>query len=97
VTTVKCGGTKNLIVAEQGIVKKPKRHQTASSNDPAAERFIAGAGRPRVPPERYRTPTTLRFDPDLLARIDAAARRRGISRSAWIQYTLSRVLDEENV
>ena len=39
--------------------------------------------------------TTLRIDAELLARIDAAARRRGISRSAWIKYTLSRALDEE--
>ena len=30
-------------------------------------------------------------------RIEAAAKRRGISRSAWIQYTLSHVLDEETV
>jgi len=37
----------------------------------------------------------IRFAPDLLARVDRAARRRGISRAAWIQYTLSKALDEE--
>jgi predicted HicB family RNase H-like nuclease len=37
----------------------------------------------------------VRFDAKLLARVDAAAERRGISRSAWIQYTLSRALDDE--
>ena len=38
--------------------------------------------------------TTLRFDRDLLQRIDAAAKHRGISRSSWIQFTLSRALDQ---
>jgi predicted HicB family RNase H-like nuclease len=37
----------------------------------------------------------VRFDAELLARIDSAAKRRGISRSAWIHYTLSRALDED--
>jgi metal-responsive CopG/Arc/MetJ family transcriptional regulator len=37
----------------------------------------------------------IRFDRTLLARVDRAAKRRGISRSAWIQYTVSRALDEE--
>jgi hypothetical protein len=30
----------------------------------------------------------------LLQRIDAAAKHRGISRSSWIQFTLSRALDQ---
>ncbi len=75
------------------IAKKPRR-QPAIADERAAERFISGAGTPKA---GHRIPTTLRFDPDLLARIDAAAKRRGISRSAWIQYTLSRSLDEETV
>ncbi len=37
----------------------------------------------------------IRFDRALLARVDRAAKRRGISRSAWIQYVVSQVLDEE--
>ena len=37
----------------------------------------------------------IRFDRDLLAKVDAEARRRGISRSAWVQYTLSHVLDQD--
>jgi predicted HicB family RNase H-like nuclease len=77
------------------IAKKPKHHQSATRDERAAERFIASAGEQKVEGESHRTPTTLRFDPALLARIDAAAKRRGVSRSAWIQYTLSRVLDEE--
>ena len=39
----------------------------------------------------------IRFDRALLARVDRAAKRRGISRSAWIQYTVSRALDEEEL
>lgn len=74
------------------IGKKPNRQQTESER--AASQFIAGAAKPKG--VERKTPTTLRFDPELLARIDAAAKHRGISRSAWIQYTLSRVLDEEN-
>ncbi len=75
------------------IAKKPHRQQPATAEERAAERFISGAETPKA--AGHRNPTTLRFDPDLLARIDAAAKRRGISRSAWIQYTLSSVLDDE--
>jgi predicted HicB family RNase H-like nuclease len=75
------------------IGKKPNRPLTATAEERAASQFIAGASLPQAKP--HKTPTTLRFDPELLARIDAAARRRKVSRSAWIQYTLSRVLDEE--
>ena len=76
------------------IAKKPKRQQPEKCDEQAASRFIAGAEEPKV--KARKTPTTLRFDPNLLERIDAAAKRRGVSRSAWIQYTLSRVLDEES-
>lgn len=74
------------------IAKKPHRQQPATTEERAAERFITGAAKTEAAPKR--SPTTLRFDPELLARIDAAAKRRGISRSAWIQYTLSQALDE---
>ena len=76
------------------IAKKPERQQTEKRDEQAASRFIAGASKPKT--KARKTPTTLRFDPNLLERIDAVAKRRGISRSAWIQYTLSRVLDEES-
>lgn len=73
--------------------KKPHRQQPATAGKRPAEPSITGARKPEA--ERRRSPTTLRFDPELLARIDAAAKRRGISRSAWIQYTLSQALDEK--
>ncbi len=43
---------------------------------------------------RAKVPVMMRFDHDVLARVDAAAKRRGISRSAWIQFTVSRALDQ---
>jgi hypothetical protein len=37
----------------------------------------------------------IRFDVALLARVDRAARCRGVSRSAWGAFTLSEVLDDK--
>jgi predicted HicB family RNase H-like nuclease len=75
------------------IGKKPKRQPETPDRERAAEQFIAAAGAP--PAEPRKVMTTLRFDAALLARIDAAAKRRGVSRSAWILYNLSRVLEED--
>lgn len=78
------------------IAKKPNSNQNDNIKDKAADAFIAGAAKPAAANGgRKRIPTMLRFDPDLLGRIDAAAKRRGISRSAWIQYTLSCALDDD--
>ena len=92
------------------VTKNPKRkHGTgdAQAQDQRAEKFISGAGEAseafaaeqpaQAPQKRQKQMTTLRFDPDLLRRIDAAAARHGISRAAWISYTLSRVLDDEEI
>ena len=75
------------------IGKKPKQQQPAPDPELAAERFIEAASKPPADPPKIMV--TLRFDPDLLSRIDAAAKRRGVSRSAWIQYNLSRLLEED--
>ncbi len=81
----------------------------AQDPDAAAERFISGAAAPVAPPPEKEPPTapvegdgprkpaTIRFDPELLGRVDRVANRRGISRSAWVQYTLSKALDEEGI
>ena len=76
------------------IAKKPNRSTTnteTSDPDKAAEAFIDGAG--GAPEQAHKTPVMIRFDRELLDRVDAAAKRRGISRSAWVQYTISRALD----
>ena len=78
------------------IAKKPNRSTTnTETSDPeqAAEAFIAGAGGAPEQAVVHKTPVMIRFDRDLLDRVDAAAKRRGISRSAWVQYTISRALD----
>jgi hypothetical protein len=78
------------------IAKKPSR--STSNTQPAdaekaAEAFIAGAGGAPEQADSRKAPVMIRFDRDLLKRVDAAAKRRGISRSAWVQYTVSRALD----
>lgn len=88
------------------VTKKPKRqHADAKSEDARADQFISGAGEGGTPAaeptpqpqKRQKQMTTLRFDPELLRRIDVAAGRHGISRAAWISYTLARVLDDEGI
>jgi predicted HicB family RNase H-like nuclease len=80
------------------IAKKPgsnKNESAKNEGERAAEAFISGASKVAQPPERQnKTPVMLRFDPEVLKRVDAAAKRRGISRSAWIQFTVSRALDQ---
>ncbi|WP_130472532.1 hypothetical protein [Candidatus Magnetaquicoccus inordinatus] len=62
--------------------------------DEMAASFIAGANRtPEQPEKKIKQPIVLRFDPALLDKVDKAARHRGISRSSWIQYVVSRSLD----
>jgi predicted HicB family RNase H-like nuclease len=77
------------------IAKKPG---SKPPSDVSAERFIAGAGavEQTQTPKRGRVATMVRFDAALLEKVDAAAKKRGVSRSAWIQYTLSEALEERS-
>ena len=82
------------------IAKKPKSNPSAANPeapDVAAEKFIAAAVVPHDGPSQEdskKVPIMVRFDRALLQRVDAAAKHRGISRSSWIQFTLSRALDQ---
>lgn len=84
------------------IAHMPGR-KPARNKEVAATRFIEGASSPvrMVTPDiegasgAKRTPAMIRFDTALLARVDRAAKRRGVSRSAWVAFTLSKALDEE--
>ena len=81
------------------IAKKPNSNHSATpkpEREHAAEAFIAGAVPPQDTPQEdgKKTPVMVRFDRALLRRVDEAAKHRGISRSAWIQFTLSRALDQ---
>lgn len=80
------------------IAKRPKPYQSAiapAQQEQAAEAFISGAGKAAPATEETgKKPILIRFDQEVLKRVDTAARRRGISRSAWIQFTVSRALDQ---
>ena len=81
------------------IAKKPNSNRIATlpnREEKAAEAFISGAG---VKPESEPSPaagmkpTTMRFEPEFLKRIDKAAKRRGVNRTAWIRYVISEALE----
>ena len=82
------------------IARKPHGNAAMPAED-SASKFIAGADQaalatePATEETKGRVPAMIRFDAQLLSRIDAAAKRRGISRSAWVQYTLSQALDAQ--
>ncbi len=81
------------------IAKRPQDVRKAQPpEEDAADAFINGAGRPPAdsrPPQRKRKARIMvQFDDKVLERVDTAAERRGISRSAWIQYVVSRALDQ---
>ena len=71
----------------------------ADAFDRKAEAFIGGAGappalaEPAAAPEPARTTVNMRFDVALLRRIDEAARRQGISRTAWLHVAASKALE----
>jgi hypothetical protein len=77
------------------IAQLPKRKPAPSEEEEAAAKFIEGAATAVLRPGAKRTPAMIRFDAGLLARVDRAAKRRGVSRSAWVAFTLSKALDEE--
>lgn len=49
-----------------------------------------------IPPAHKRIATQIRFDAVLLKKIDTAAKRRGLSRSVWIHYTLNASLEDSD-
>ncbi len=78
------------------IAKKPKSNtfDTSLRHNKKAEDFIAGTDSVMDNPRRQnKQPILIRFDQDLLRKVDEAAMRRGVSRSAWLQYVVSRAMD----
>src|SRR3546814_19198796 len=87
------------------IARKPNSKPKSPMDEAAADAFIAGAAKPKAEPiateadeagqgaEPRKSPVMLRFDRALLAEVDEAAKRRGISRSAWIQFKVGRTLE----
>lgn len=74
------------------VQRKPKI-DTNDIDVKAAERFITGAS--AAPSKANKLPVALRFDPELLAAIDAVATRRGMSRNAIISYWCSKGVESE--
>jgi hypothetical protein len=80
-------------------IKMPSSVKPANT-DKKAEAFIAGAGaspRALAPSEdegRGKKVLNMKFDTALLKRIDAAAKKQGISRTAWLHVAASKALDE---
>jgi hypothetical protein len=89
---------------QMAIARRPNSNRPippVADQDKAAEVFIHGAGGRNAPVGEVpsdgprKTPIMLRFDAGLLRRVDTAAKRRGISRSAWIAFKVSEALDAE--
>jgi hypothetical protein len=67
------------------IARNPKRNLAGASEE-HAQAFISGSGKASTTGDRdqNKKPIMIRVDPDMLDRIDRAAKRLGISRSAFI-------------
>ena len=72
------------------------RHWVSTQRILAVGNIKGGVGRTATAlpePEPERVVVTMRSDGDLLARVDAAARRQGISRTAWLHVAASKALE----
>jgi predicted HicB family RNase H-like nuclease len=77
------------------ITKRPQDARKRLQDDQAAEAFIQGAEKRIAAPKRKRKERVMiQIDEDALGRIDTAAERRGVSRSAWINFVILRALDQ---
>jgi hypothetical protein len=75
------------------IVKRPNR---SPSDSDKADRFIAGQGAPKnAAPKGKRVPVIVRFEPSLLAKIDAAAEKLDLGRASWLRLVASKALEGE--
>ena len=75
------------------IAKHPS-HKT-KTNDKRAEKFIMAASATDTEQDGRFIQTPIRFPPSLLARIDRAAKKRGLNRSSWLRYAATKELDIE--
>lgn len=70
------------------IAKRPKRNLSdtkSADHEKKAEAFIAGAGKATSEDGgSQKKPILVRVDPELLARLDHAAKRLGISRASFM-------------
>jgi predicted DNA-binding protein len=64
-------------------------------NDKRADKFILAASAIELEEERRFIQTSIRFPPRLLARIDRAAKKKGLNRCSWLRYVAAKELDIE--
>jgi predicted DNA binding CopG/RHH family protein len=86
-------------------INVPKKAKAANTEDRAAG-FISGgsvvkadaAAQTAEPtaasPKAKKAVVNMRFDPPLLAKVDAAAKRKGITRTAWIHWVVGEALNQ---
>jgi len=88
------------------IAQRPKKSPPAhlppgDEQERRIEAFISGTKPDAEPPpaveETRMKPTPVRFDPAVLPAIDAAAKRRGLSRAAWVRFVVSQALEEGRI
>src|ERR1700741_1858512 len=77
------------------IAKRPSRKNKMS--DKQAEKFIMVASAKDTEEEGRFIQTPIRFPPALLARIDRAAKKKGLNRSSWVRYAATKELDGEEL
>jgi len=76
------------------IAKNPKRNTPSSGSEREADAFIAAVTAPsQTVRDKNKKPTIIRVDPDILERVDRAAKRLGISRSAFIVLSAAEKLE----
>ena len=75
------------------IAKKPIGN-LKDITEKEVDTFIEGAGKRER--KGKRVPILLRVAPDILEKIDAAAKRKGIPRTSWILYHIGGALEEEH-
>jgi hypothetical protein len=77
------------------IAKHPSRN--TNTQDKRAEKFILAASKTNDDQEEEGRfiQTPVRFPRSLLARIDHAAKKRGLNRSSWLRYAATKELDHE--
>jgi hypothetical protein len=84
------------------ITKLPKKQKI---DEAKADAFISGVSLKTAPAPVLAQPSrtapekvvvNLRFDPLLLERVDASARARGVSRTAWLHWAAAEMLGERN-
>lgn len=85
------------------IAKRPSGNKGATNipNEKAVENFIAGAGQGKTGTPALEEKSAKKigvmvyFDRDVLSRVDATAKKHGLSRSSWLHSKAIEALDQD--